>query len=46
MVAALRETSILFATAFAAVFLRERFGLVRYLATALVTAGAVAMRLG
>ena len=46
MVAALRETSVLFATAFAAVFLRERFGLVRYLAAALVTAGAVAMRLG
>jgi drug/metabolite transporter (DMT)-like permease len=46
MVAALRETSVLFATAFAAVFLRERFGLARYLAAALVTAGAVAMKLG
>jgi drug/metabolite transporter (DMT)-like permease len=44
-VAALRETSILFATAIAAVVLRERVGLVRVLAACLIGCGAVAMRL-
>ena len=44
MVAALRETSVLFATAFAAAFLKERFGAIRCVAVALVTAGAIAMK--
>ena len=44
LVAALRETSVIFGTVIAAVFLRERFGPIRYLAAALVTAGAVAMK--
>lgn len=45
LVAALRETSVIFGTFIAALFLRERFSLVRYLAAALVTAGAIAMKL-
>ena len=44
LVAALRETSVIFGTIIAAVFLRERFGPSRYVAAALVTAGAVAMK--
>lgn len=44
-VAALRETSILFATAIAALVLRERVGPARVSAVALVACGAVAMRL-
>lgn len=44
-VAALRETSILFATAIAALVLRERVGPARMSAVALVACGAVAMRL-
>jgi drug/metabolite transporter (DMT)-like permease len=44
-IAALRETSILFATAIAAVFLRERIGRGRLLAVALIACGAMAMRL-
>jgi drug/metabolite transporter (DMT)-like permease len=44
-VAALRETSILFATAIAALVLRERVGPARLSAVALVACGAVAMRL-
>jgi drug/metabolite transporter (DMT)-like permease len=44
-IAALRETSILFATAIAALFLRERVGGARWLAAALIACGAVAMRL-
>jgi drug/metabolite transporter (DMT)-like permease len=44
-IAALRETSILFATAIAALFLRERVGPARLCAVALVACGAVAMRL-
>ena len=44
-VAALRETSILSATAIAFVFLRERIGLGRLAAAALIACGAVAMRL-
>jgi len=44
-VAALRETSILFATAIAAFVLRERIGPVRLAAVTLIACGAVAMRL-
>jgi drug/metabolite transporter (DMT)-like permease len=44
-IAALRETSILFATAIAALFLRERVGRWRWVAAALIACGAVAMRL-
>jgi drug/metabolite transporter (DMT)-like permease len=44
-VAALRETSILFATAIAALVLRERVSAARMSAAALVACGAVAMRL-
>jgi drug/metabolite transporter (DMT)-like permease len=44
-IAALRETSILFATAIAALFLREQVGRGRLLAVALIACGAVAMRL-
>lgn len=45
-VAALRETSILFATAIAAFTLRERIGRTRLAAVALIACGAAAMRLG
>lgn len=45
LVAALRETSILFATVIAALVLRERVGLVRLLAAGLIAGGACAMRL-
>ena len=44
LVAALREMSVIFGTIIAAVFLRERFGPSRYVAAALVTAGAFAMK--
>jgi drug/metabolite transporter (DMT)-like permease len=44
-IAALRETSILFATAIAALFLRERVGRWRLLAAGLIACGAAAMRL-
>jgi drug/metabolite transporter (DMT)-like permease len=44
-VAALRETSILFATAIAALVLRERVGRGRLLAVALIACGAATMRL-
>jgi drug/metabolite transporter (DMT)-like permease len=44
LVAALRETSVIFGTVIAAVFLRERFGPSRYIAATLVTAGAIAMK--
>jgi drug/metabolite transporter (DMT)-like permease len=44
-VAALRETSILFATAIAAFVLRERVGPLRIAAACLIACGAVAMRL-
>jgi drug/metabolite transporter (DMT)-like permease len=44
LVAALRETSVIFGTIIAAIFLRERFGPIRYVAAGLVTAGAVAMK--
>lgn len=45
-VAALRETSILFATAIAAFVLRERVGRARVAAACLIACGAAAMRLG
>jgi drug/metabolite transporter (DMT)-like permease len=45
-IAALRETSILFAIAIAALFLREKISPRRYLAIALIAAGAVLMRAG
>lgn len=45
MVAALRETSILFGAAFGAVFLGERFGARRWIAVALVLVGIVTLRL-
>ena len=44
-VAALRETSILFATAIAVFILRERIGRARLAAVTLIACGAVAMRL-
>jgi len=44
LVAALRETSVLFGTALGALLLKERFGYARWLAAALITAGAVAMK--
>jgi drug/metabolite transporter (DMT)-like permease len=44
LVAALRETSVIFGTVIAAGFLGERFGPIRYLAAGLVTAGAVLMK--
>jgi drug/metabolite transporter (DMT)-like permease len=45
LVAALRETSILFATAIAVLVLRERVSCGRLLAVALIACGAAAMRL-
>ena len=44
-VAALRETSILFGMAIAALFLRERIGPARLAAAALIVAGAASLRL-
>jgi drug/metabolite transporter (DMT)-like permease len=44
-IAALRETSILFATGIAALFLRERVGRWRLLAAGLIACGAATMRL-
>lgn len=44
VVAALRETSVLFAAVLAAVWLREGFGLLRALGTVLVVAGVMALR--
>ncbi|TPE51499.1 EamA family transporter [Amaricoccus solimangrovi] len=46
VVAALRETSILFGLAIAALFLGERIGPVRLAAAALILAGAITLRLG
>jgi drug/metabolite transporter (DMT)-like permease len=46
MVAALRETSVLFATVLAALFLKERFGPRRWLAAFAIVAGVVTLRLG
>lgn len=44
LVAALRETSVLFGTAIAAVALKERFGRARWVAAGLITTGAAAMK--
>jgi drug/metabolite transporter (DMT)-like permease len=44
LVAALRETSVLIGTALGAILLKERFGLGRWVAATLITAGAVAMK--
>jgi drug/metabolite transporter (DMT)-like permease len=45
LVAALRETSVIFGAGIAGVFLHERFGAIRYVAAGLVTAGAVVMKM-
>ena len=45
LVAALRETSILFATALSALVLKERFGWTRHAAAAVVVSGAVILKL-
>jgi drug/metabolite transporter (DMT)-like permease len=44
LVAGLRETSVIFGTVFACLFLKERFGVARFAAAILVTAGAVAIK--
>src|SRR5690606_42051751 len=46
VVAALRETSILFALLISALVLKERIGRTRVLAATLIVAGAVLLRLG
>jgi drug/metabolite transporter (DMT)-like permease len=45
-VAALRETSVLFATVLGTVMLKERFGLKRAAGAAVIVAGVMALRLG
>jgi drug/metabolite transporter (DMT)-like permease len=45
LVAGLRETSVIFGTVFASLFLKERFGSVRYMAAGIVTAGGIAIKL-
>ena len=45
-VAALRETSVLFAAVLGTVMLKERFGLQRAIGTAVIVAGVMALRLG
>lgn len=45
LVAALRETAVIFGLVLGALVLKERFGPARWLATLLVAAGAVALRL-
>jgi drug/metabolite transporter (DMT)-like permease len=45
-VAALRETSVLFATVLATLMLKERFGAQRALGAAVIVAGVMALRLG
>jgi drug/metabolite transporter (DMT)-like permease len=44
LVAALRETSVIFGTVLAAAVLKERFGAMRYAAAFLVCAGAIALK--
>lgn len=44
LVAALRETSVLFGTGIAMLALRERFGWARWVAAGLITSGAAAMK--
>lgn len=45
-IAAVRESSVLFATVFGAVFLNEKFGRPRYIAAVFVAAGLAALRYG
>ncbi|MBL8361612.1 MAG: EamA family transporter [Rubrivivax sp.] len=45
-VAALRETSVLFAAVLSTLLLKERFGLQRAMGTAVIVGGVVALRLG
>ena len=45
-VSALRETSVLFATALSVLVLKERFGIQRLLGALVIVAGVVALRLG
>jgi drug/metabolite transporter (DMT)-like permease len=45
-VAAVRESSVLFATALGALVLHERFGPRRWLSTALVLAGIIVVKVG
>jgi drug/metabolite transporter (DMT)-like permease len=45
-VAALRETSVLFAAVLGTVLLKEKFGLQRAIGTGIVVAGVMALRLG
>ncbi|MFY7948383.1 MAG: EamA family transporter, partial [Gemmatimonas sp.] len=45
-VAALRETSVLFATVLATVMLKERFGLQRAAGAVVIVGGVMALRLG
>lgn len=44
LVAGLRETSVIFGTIFASLFLNERFGAARYAAAVLVTMGGIAIK--
>jgi drug/metabolite transporter (DMT)-like permease len=45
LVAGLRETSVIFGTIFACLFLKERFSVARYVAAGLVTVGAIVIKL-
>jgi drug/metabolite transporter (DMT)-like permease len=45
LVAGLRETSVIFGTVFAWLFLKEQFGVLRYAAAGAVTAGGMAIKL-
>ncbi|MEJ1160887.1 DMT family transporter [Prosthecomicrobium sp. N25] len=45
LVSALRETSIVFATALSALVLKEKFGVLRHVAAGLIMGGAVVLRL-
>ena len=45
LVAGLRETSVIFGTVFAYLFLKEPFSLLRYVAAGAVTAGGIAIKL-
>ena len=45
LVAGLRETSVIFGTVFACLFLQERFGVARYVAAGLVTLGGIAIKM-
>jgi uncharacterized membrane protein len=45
LVAALRETSVIFGTLIAAIFLKEHVSPLRYLSILAVTAGAIAIKM-